>query len=114
MSLIFLDSHFDEISYLQNLLAARATGNAAGSIKYLQLRHQLLSDSEIGHQLPPFVKQHGSLDSFWTWIKQRFPTYAEHRTYLSEQFTPLLDSLELPPSDGFSRIRNTITLNFCI
>ncbi|NWN46790.1 nucleotide-binding protein [Pseudomonas canadensis] len=105
MSLMFLESHFDKISYLQNLLAARATGNAADSTEYLQLRHQLLNDSEIGHRLPPLVKQHGSLDSFWTWIKQRFPTYAERRTYLSEQFTPLLDSLELPTYEAVPQMK---------
>nr|WP_059391774.1 nucleotide-binding protein [Pseudomonas toyotomiensis] len=96
MSINFLENNFDKVSYLQNLLAARATGNAADPIEYLHLRHQLLSDPVIGHQLPPFVKQHGNLDSFWIWIKGKFGSYAERRAYLSEQFTPLLDSLELP------------------
>lgn len=101
MSIKFLESHFDKICYLQNLLSARATGNAADPTEYLQLRHQLLNDSEIGHRIPPFVKQHGSLDSFWTWIKHKFSTYAERKDYLSQQFTPLLDSLDLPGYEGF-------------
>ncbi|NWA25751.1 nucleotide-binding protein [Pseudomonas gingeri] len=105
MSIKFLESHFDKVVYLQNLLSARATGNAADPTDYLQLRHQLLTDSEIGHRLPSFVKQHGSLDSFWTWIKQKFPTYAERRTYLSEQFTPLLDSLNLSGYEGFPPVQ---------
>lgn len=105
MSIKFLESHFDKVSYLQNLLSARATGNAADPTEYFQLRHQLLNDSEIGHRLPPFVKQHGTLDSFWTWIKQKFSTYAERRDYLSEQFTPLLDSLDLPGYEGFPPVR---------
>lgn len=101
MSIKFLESNFDKVSYLLNLLSARATGNAADPTEYLQLRHQLLNDSEIGHRLPPFVKQHGSLDSFWAWIKQKFSTYAERRSYLSEQFTPLLDALEQPDYGAF-------------
>ena len=105
MSINFLESQFDKVSYLQNLLAARATGNAADPAEYLQLRHQLLRDPEIGHRLPSFVKQHGSLDSFWTWIKQKFPSYAERRDYLSEQFTPLLDSLDLPGYEGFPPVQ---------
>ena len=96
MSINFLESHFDKVSYLQNLLAARATGSPANPTEYLHLRHQLLNDPEIGLQLPAFVRQHGSLDSFWIWIKGKFSSYAERRAYLSEQFTPLLDSLELP------------------
>ncbi|CRM31151.1 putative nucleotide-binding protein containing TIR-like domain protein [Pseudomonas sp. 37 R 15] len=96
MSINFLVNHFDKVSYLQNLLAARATGNVADPAEYLQLRHQLLKDPEIGHRLPPFVRQHGNLDSFWTFIKGKFSSYAERRAYLSEQFTPLLDSLEFP------------------
>ncbi|MEJ3647044.1 nucleotide-binding protein [Pseudomonas bubulae] len=100
MSIVFLQSHFDKVSYLQNLLAARATGNAADPAEYAQLRRQLLSDPEIGQRLPPFVKQHGSLDSFWAWIKGKFSSYAERRAYLSEQFTPLLDFLDLPNDEA--------------
>lgn len=96
MSIEFLESHFDKVSYLQNLLAARATGNAADPREYLELRHQLLSDPLVGNRLPPFVRQHGSLDSFWPWIRDKFSSYAERRSFLSEQFTPLLDSLDLP------------------
>lgn len=105
MSINFLESHFDKVSYLQNLLAARATGNAADPTEYLQLRHQLLRDPEIAHRLPSLVKQHGSLDSFWAWIKQKFPSYAERRAYLSEQFTPLLDSLDLPGYERFPKMQ---------
>src|SRR5690606_8317479 len=32
--------------------------------------------------------------SFWGFIQPKFKTYAERRTFLSEQFTPLLDALE--------------------
>lgn len=97
MSIEFLVSNFDKVSYLQNLLVARATGNAADPNEYLYLRRELLSDPTMSAALPPFVRQHGSLDTFWTWIKGKYQTYAERRTFLSEQFTPLLDSLELPP-----------------
>lgn len=96
MSIEFLISKFDKVSYLQNLLVGRATGNATDPAEYLQLRRELLSDPEIAGRLPALVRQHGSLDTFWTWIKGKFQTYAERRTFLSEQFTPLLDSLELP------------------
>jgi predicted nucleotide-binding protein len=94
MSLHFLETRFDKVSYLQNLLIAHATGKPADSGEYEQLRHELLSDNEISKQLPPWLKLHRDLESFWGFIQPKFGTYAERRTYISQQFTPLLDALE--------------------
>lgn len=102
MTIRFLENNFDKISYLQNLLSARATGNAADPTEYIKLRHQLLKDGEIGPRLPPFIRQHGTIDSFWNWIKHEFSTYAERRTFLSEQFTPILDSLDISGASNSS------------
>jgi len=94
MSLNFLETRFDKVSYLQNLLIAHATGKPADSGEYVELRHELLSDNEIAQQLPPWLKLHRNLESFWGFIQPKFGTYAERRTYISQQFTPLLDALE--------------------
>ncbi|WP_460156876.1 TIR domain-containing protein [Pseudomonas sp. S2_H10] len=94
MSLRYLKNPFEKVSYLQTLLIARATGNGGDSSEYEQLRHELLNDAEISGLLPTWMKMHRDLDSFWSFIKHKFPSYAERRTYLSEQFTPLLDALE--------------------
>ena len=53
-----------------------------------------LTDPSIAPHLPSWVRQHRNLDSFWGFIQPKFPSYAERRTYLSEQFTELLDTLE--------------------
>ncbi|WP_110634143.1 TIR domain-containing protein [Salinicola salarius] len=94
MSIEFLESDFDKLSYLANLLTSRATGLAADQREYEVLRHELLSNSNISYLLPQWLKQHRSLDTFWGFIKQKFSTYAERRTFISEQFTPALDALE--------------------
>ena len=94
MSLEFLENSFDEVSYLQNLLIAHATGKPADSDEYQQLRHKLLGDSEISSRLPSWLRLHRDLESFWGFIQPKFASYAERRTYLSQQFTPLLDALE--------------------
>lgn len=94
MSIEFLESDFDKVSYLANLLTARATGLAAEAKEFEFLRHELLSNSEIAPLLPTWLRQHRSLDTFWGFIKHQYSTYAERRTYISEQFTPLLDLLE--------------------
>lgn len=94
MSIDFLKSDFEKVSYLLNLLVAHATGKPAESSEYEILRHQLLSNPAIADVLPSWVKTHRNLESFWGYIQPKFKSYAERRTYLSEQFTPLLDALE--------------------
>lgn len=94
MSIEFLESDFDKVNYLVNLMTARATGLNADNGEFVALRHQLLSDPSLSKMLPPFLRQHRDLDSFWGYIKSKFDSYAERRTYLSEQFTPILDTLE--------------------
>jgi predicted nucleotide-binding protein len=87
-----------KVSCLLDLLVARATGMAADSGKYEQLRYELMSDPRLVEGLPSLLKNHRSLDSFWRFIQPKFGTYAERRTYLSEQFTPILDALEFGES----------------
>lgn len=89
-----MESDFDKVSYLVNLLTSRATGLAADSREFEILRRQLLSNPNLAPLLPQWLKQNRSLDTFWGFIKQKFGTYAERRTYISEEFTPILDALE--------------------
>lgn len=109
MSIEYLNNDFEKVSYLVNLLVARATGLSADSHEFEQLRHELLSNSELIKLLPQWLKLHRNLDSFWGFIKTKFETYAERRTFISEQFTPVLDHLEFgiittpPPSPSNTR-----------
>lgn len=94
MSIEFLQNNYDRVSYLANLLTSSATGKPADDGEYKLLRQRLLSDPQVASALPAWLKLHGSLESFWGYIQPKFSTYAERRTYLSQQFTPLLDALE--------------------
>ena len=67
---------------------------ASDSSEYEALRRELLNNPSIAPHLPSWIRRHRNLDSFWGFIQPKFPSYAERRTYLSEQFTQLLDSLE--------------------
>ncbi|MBS3953517.1 MAG: nucleotide-binding protein [Methylomicrobium sp.] len=105
MSIEFVENDFDKLSYLVNLLTSRATGLAADSREFEKLRHDLLSNQNISPLLPQWLKQHRNLDTFWGFIKQKYGTYAERRTHLSVEFTPVLDALEFgqqikTPSSG--------------
>lgn len=94
MSIEFLKSDFDKVSYLVSLLTSKATGLKADDNEYAILRKEILSDATLSKMMPNFLCQHRDLDAFWGYIKPKFNTYAERRAYLSEQFTPALDALE--------------------
>lgn len=106
MSIEFLNTDFERVSYLLNLLVAHATGKPADAGEYVRLRHELLSNNNLAPHLPQWVKLHRDLDSFWGFIQPKFATYAERRTFLSEQFTPLLDALEFGNPLGKPNIIN--------
>ncbi|MDN0077797.1 hypothetical protein QU481_23665 [Crenobacter sp. SG2303] len=94
MSIEFLKTTFEKVSYLQNLLIAHATGKPADQNEYEQLRNELLNNSEIVSFLPSWLKLHRNLESLWGFIQPKFKTYAERRAFLSQEFTPALDLLE--------------------
>lgn len=99
MSIEFLQTDFDKVSYLANLLTARATGLTADDSEFTSLRHELLSNKELASMLPQWLRQHIDLDSFWGFIKHKYGTYADRRTFISEEFTTVLDALEFGSSN---------------
>ena len=103
MSIEFLENDFDKVNYLVNLLTSKATGLPTVLGEYEILREELLKNSSISPKLPQWLKHHPNLDSFWGFIKNKFATYAERRTWISEEFTIVLDATEfgqpiIPPS----------------
>ncbi|WP_439828108.1 hypothetical protein [Aeromonas enteropelogenes] len=84
MSIEFLESDFDKVSYLVNLLTARATGLAADDHEFEVLRHELLSKSNLSSMLPSWLRQHRNLDSFGVSFSQnlRHTQKGEH-SYLN-------------------------------
>lgn len=109
MNIDFLEDDFDKVSYMANLLTARATGLRADNEEYAVLRRELLKNESIKGLLPPFLRQHRNLDDFWRYIKNKFAKYEERRNYISEQFTPVLDTLEFGHSQGLQPQSNQIT-----
>jgi predicted nucleotide-binding protein len=98
MSIEFLKTDFEKVSYMLNVLVAHATGQPADTAEYEALRRDLLNNPRLADALPSWVRTHRDLGSFWGFIQPKFSKYAERRTYLSEQFTPLLDELEFDDS----------------
>ncbi|MEI8618612.1 hypothetical protein P4S63_20010 [Pseudoalteromonas sp. B193] len=83
MSIEFLETDFDKVSYLLNLLTARATGLASDSGEFEVLRSELLSNSNLAPMLPQWLRQHRNLDSFWGLFSQNLVvTPKDVRIYL--------------------------------
>jgi hypothetical protein len=94
---------FDEIESLQNLVVSHATGGSEDEAEYTRLRQVVLSDGVLEPLAPRFIRTCRSLGQLWQFIKNKYSTYAERRTYLWDEFRPMLDTLErggLSPSDA--------------
>lgn len=89
-----LRNDLERAQYLQNLLIAHSTGNAADNGEYQTVRRAILGNAETADLLPGFVRTCRDLAQFWSFIKYEKATYAERRQYIWSSFEPLLDCLE--------------------
>lgn len=84
----------EEAEALQGMLVSRATGGDEDENAYTQLRQVVMSDPTLAAKIPQFVQKCRSLNQFWQFIKNKYGSYAERRTYLWDEFRPLLDYVE--------------------
>jgi hypothetical protein len=89
-----LQTDLKRVQTLQQILISRATGTVEGETDYNALRVYLICNSTYAELLPSFVQTNRTLEQFWQFIKEKFPTYAERRNYIWDEFSPLLDFLE--------------------
>lgn len=94
MSIKFLKTDLEKVTYLKNILTTYATGGSVTSSDYEHLRTELLQNPYLATTLPNWLRTHRNLDSFWPFIKDKFNTYADRRKYLNEEFGPILNLLE--------------------
>lgn len=87
-------SHLDEVELLQNILVSHATNGPAYDGDYATLRASLLAHTEYAALVPRFVRTCRDLSQFWQFIKHKFPSYAERRSYIWDEFRPLLERIE--------------------
>lgn len=92
----------EQAESLQGILVSQATGGQEDEAEYTRLRQVVLSQPALASFIPRFVRTCRSLGQFWQFIKNKFGTYAERRTYLWDEFRPMLEFLEqggAAPSD---------------
>ncbi|WP_168567240.1 abortive infection family protein [Crateriforma spongiae] len=88
-----LQTEYERADALVHLLIDHATGGHAQESDFVALRQHFL-DSPHDKLLPAWFRSKRSLNQFWQFIKNKYPTYAERRTYLWDEFDPLLRALE--------------------
>lgn len=92
----------DQTETLQNVLVSHATGGNEDDAEYVRLRQMLMSNTGLEPLLPKFLRTCRNLAQFWQFIKFKFATYAERRSFIWDEFRPVLDAIErgtLAPSD---------------
>ena len=97
------ESRIEQVTMLEGILTASATGGAKDDVVYRQVRGLLLEDAELKPLLPSFVRTYRNLDAFWPFIKNQFGTYADRREFISRAFNPVMEHLEgrnRAPSDA--------------
>lgn len=109
MSIEYLKSDFEKIRYLQQLLIVHCTGGRSDDSEFQELRHLILSNPAISDKIPSWVRICRDLSSFWGFIKPKFGTYAERRTFISNEFTPVLDFLEFGQSPTATPLQSAIS-----
>lgn len=95
---------FEKVESLQNLLISRATGGEAHEAQYKMLRSELMNDSLLVDKLPRFVRTCFDLNQFWNFIKHEFGRYSERREFIWNEFTPILEMIEMNGKDNLKSI----------
>lgn len=95
MNIKNLNEDLEIVESLLNILVSRATGGIADQQEYNELRKKVLTSPKLMDKIPRWIKTHRSLDSFWPFIQGKFSTYAQRRAFINEEFTEIMDYLEL-------------------
>lgn len=83
------------VERLQDILKSRATyRDDCDENEFKKLREEIIRQKELIHYIPDFLFSCRTLDQFWDYIKPKFGSYAERRSFLQNEFNPLLSYLE--------------------
>ncbi len=71
-----------DVERIKSILMSRATGGVFDQHEYTRLRKELIADSRTKAKLPRAVQIYRTESEFWSFIQQKFSSYAERRAYL--------------------------------
>jgi hypothetical protein len=97
----------EKVESFQNLLVDIATsGNSPEEEEnFKQLRTSLIGNNKIKDHLPDFVKTNRTVSQFWQFIKGKFSSYAERRTFIWNEFAKALDYIETKQNESLDNAK---------
>lgn len=87
-------TNLELVEYLKNILLARATGGEFNEQDFKYIRSKLIRNSSYEKYTPRWIKTCRDESSFWNFIKSKFDTYQERRTFINKEFSDLLYFIE--------------------
>ena len=85
-----LKTDYEKVDCFVNILIDRATGGLQEDDMYRVLRQYFMQDPNMSLLLPSWITRQRSLRQFWDYIKNKYSSYAERRTFLWHEFNTLL------------------------
>jgi len=101
-------SDFELADYTKNMLSEMATDGAQDNDIYVYTRYKFLSNNTFTSYVPSWIKTNRTVKEYWGFIKIKYPSYAERREFIKNEFSDLLNYLEFSQS---SPIEQTIVFN---
>lgn len=85
---------FEKAQALQNVAVSIAIGDKNSGRSYSLLRQYFVGNTTLKDLLPEFIRINRESDQFWQYIKHKFSSWNERRTYIWNEFSTLLEYLE--------------------
>ena len=91
------NSLLDSLTQIKQILVVRTTKKEFPNDydeQYLSLRKRLIQDPVVRERLPEIVINNRTLAECWQFVRPKLSSYDERRSYLRDQFAPVLLAVE--------------------
>lgn len=91
-------------TYSKNMLMTIATGGTQDNSLYDYTRKKFVNTKTFLEYTPSWFKTCRSVKEYWSFIQTKYPSYAQRRTFISEEFSELLNCLEFGASSPMDKV----------
>lgn len=103
----FISEEDDVIELIEEFKTALTDYSTGGTTDltdqdYKRIRKIIIVMSNLQDLIPDFIYKYRNFNEFLGYIKEKYGSYAERRTYLAEVFNPMIDRLEEGNIDFYS------------
>lgn len=98
-------TEFELSRYTKNMLISMATGGEQDATIYEYIRNKFIESPLLKSYMPTWFKTCRTVKEYWSFIKEKSSHYSDRRTFLSQEFSSILDYFEF---STISPIENSI------